>query len=95
MKTGWQHRPDNWPAGAQIACACVSIVPSITLVAARQNAWAIFAVTAGIGFWCWLGRKTRGFPLLFDLLGLQVFVVSIIVALLASVRLISTFFLHS
>ncbi len=88
MKTGWQHRPDNWPAGVQIGLALLCIVPPVVLITVQQNTLALCAVVAGLGFWCWLGRNTRGFPLLFDLLGLQVFLWSLTVALLAAIRLV-------
>jgi hypothetical protein len=68
MRTGWQHRPDNWPAAVQIGLALLCIVPPAVLITVQQNTLALCAVVAGLGFWCWLGRNTRGFPLLlFDL----------------------------
>ncbi len=91
MKAGWQHSPDSWPAAVQITLALVCVVPPVGLVTAGQNAWALCAAAGGIAFWYWLGRNTRGFPFLFDTLGLQVFLYSIVVALLAAVRLARSF----
>ncbi len=88
MKTGWQHRPDNWPAWLQIATALVCVLPAIASLFAGQTVFAFACAVGGIAFWCWLGRTTTGFPFLFDILGMQVLLANGAAGLIATVRLI-------
>jgi hypothetical protein len=88
MKTGWHKRPDNWPAPLQLAVAAICIVPTGALLISHQYLFAIFSGLCGFGFWCWLGRATRGFPLLFDMLGMWVLLINGLGVLIALVRLI-------
>jgi hypothetical protein len=88
MKTGWHNRPDNWPATLQIAIATLCTVPTLGFIVVHQYLLAIFFGLCALGFWCWLGRATRGFPLLFDILGLTVFSINGLAVLLAVIRLI-------
>ncbi|SMP78260.1 hypothetical protein SAMN06265222_12518 [Neorhodopirellula lusitana] len=88
MKTGWQRRPDNWPAWLQIATALMCVLPAIASLFAGQNVFALACAVGGFAFWCWLGRRTTGFPLLFDTLGMQVLLASGAAALIATIRLI-------
>ena len=88
MKTGWHKRPDNWPAPLQFAVAAICIVPTVALVITHQYSFAIFSGICGFGLWCWLGRATRGFPLLFDMLGMWVLLINGLGVLLAVIRLL-------
>lgn len=85
-KTGWSKRPDNWPAPLQFAAAAICIIPSVALLAFHHDALAIVATLCGFGFWCWLGRATKGFPLLFDLLGMWVLLINGLGFLIALIR---------
>jgi hypothetical protein len=42
---------------------------------------AFSGALVAIALWCWLGRRTQGFPFLFDSLALQVLLWSAVVAL--------------
>lgn len=88
MKTGWHKRPDNWPAPLQLAVAAICIIPTVALLISHQYALAIFSAICGFGFWCWLGRATRGFPLLFDMLGMWVLLINGLGILIALVRIV-------
>jgi len=88
MKPEWQRRPDSWPAWLQIATALLCVLPAIASLFAGQTVLSLACAVGGITFWCWLGRKTTGFPFLFDLLGMQVFLANGAAALVAAVRLI-------
>lgn len=87
MKPGRENRPDNWPASVQILIALCCALPPVVLLAAGENMWTIVAAGVGIGIWCCLGRGTRGFPFLFDLLAFKVLLISLISAVVAAIRL--------
>ncbi len=88
MKTGWHKRPDNWPAPLQFGVAAICIVPTVSLLIFHHNVLAIFSGLCGFGFWCWLGRATRGFPLLFDMLGMWVLLINGLGFFIALVRIL-------
>lgn len=88
MKTGWHNRPDNWPATLQIGAALACQLPAALCLAGGHNPPALILAATGFALWCWLGRNTRGFPFLFDLLGMQVLLVSITIAVIALVRIV-------
>ena len=92
MKTDWHRRPDNWPAYLQFTTALLCLLPPFACIVANLNVLGLICALAAFGFWCWLGRNTRGFPLLFDLLGMQVLLGSSIMAVVAVVRIIQYLF---
>jgi hypothetical protein len=89
MKVGWQRRPDNWPASLLLATALACLLPPFALLHANFNVLALVSALAALGLWCWIGRKTNGFPFLFDLVSLMLFLGLGVVAIIAVIRVMS------
>lgn len=76
-----------------LVVAAMCIVPKVVLLVSHQNLCAIFYGVCGFGFWCWLGRGTQEFPLLFDMLSFEVLLINslgVLAALASAIDVVPT-----
>jgi hypothetical protein len=85
--TTWRGNPAKWSTKVLIGIFVICTMPSVALVSAQLHILAVLWAVCALILWTLLGRRTgSGFPLIFDLLALLVFLISVSVLLFAIAR---------